>query len=210
MNDLGCISYIRWTSINLDRLRYITSIYTCVFRNLPKWAESLLELTSKRKWRISSAVALWKMYASHSTVLCVYSTTVQPGFFHEYAFNFNPSIYLEDLFIFISPKYIEALDFTVFTYASSMMVVRQSLRFIYNLYFPSLKKFSRKLVWKSTICRYLSMFLLRKRRKRDIPTKSTCWMGRGGGLVVPPFSQPQQNKVKQNRKTWTWTLNKIK
>lgn len=180
MNDLGCISYIRWTSINLDRLRYITSIYTCVFRNLPKWAESLLELTSKRKWRISSAVALWKMYASHSTVLCVYSTTVQPGFFHEYVFNFNPSIYLEDLFIFISPKYIEALDFTVFTYASSMMVVRQSLRFIYNLYFPSLKKFSRKLVWKSTICRYLSIFLLRKRRKRDIPTKSTCWMGRGG------------------------------
>ena len=177
MNDLGCISYIRWTSINLDRLRYITSIYTCVFRNLPKWAESLLELTSKRKWRISSAVALWKMYASHSTVLCVYSTTVQPGFFHEYVFNFNPSIYLEDLFIFISPKYIEALDFTVFTYASSMMVVRQSLRFIYNMYFPSLKKFSRKLVWKSTICRYLSIFLLRKRRKLS---QHAEWKGGGG------------------------------
>ena len=175
------MSYIRWTSINLDRLRYIHQ-YILVFSGIcrrepnPCW-----------NWRISSAVALWKMDASHSTVLCVYSTTVQPGFFHEYVFNFNPSIYLEDLFIFISPKYIEALDFTVFTYASSMMVVRQSLRFIYNLYFPSLKKFSRKLVWKSTICRYLSMFLLRKRRKRDIPTKSTCWMGRGGGVSRSPL-----------------------
>ena len=37
---------------------------------------------------------------------------------------------------------------------------------------------------------FLGIFSLIKRLKRDIPTKSTCFMGRGGGLVVPGTTNP--------------------
>ena len=93
----------------------------------------------------------------------------------------------------------DALDFT---HASSMMAWLGQSSCIQH--FLSLKKFSRKFVWKSTIWRYLGVFSLIKQLKWDMPTKSTCLMGKGGisrawqvgHYMIPPCSITQKQRPK--------------
>ena len=68
-------------------------------------------LASQRRWRVSSAVVLWGMGALRSSVLCVCSATVGPGFFRECVAGFGPRMCLEDFVLYISSRHVCVLGF---------------------------------------------------------------------------------------------------
>ena len=182
MNDLGCISYIRWTSINLDRLRYIHQ-YILVFSGIcrsepnPCWnwrqngndAYRLQWLCGRWTLRIPQySVYILRPY-SLDFFTSMFSTLIRRYILRIYLFSFHRNISKHWILLFLHMR-------AAWWWWDSLCVL------FTICIFPVWRNFHGNWCGNQLFAVIYQYFLLRKRRKRDIPTKSTCWMGRGGGV----------------------------